>query len=172
MATVADYLSALDQFMESEKTIVGADQPYSWSDGHSRHERVARFPLEVYGEQKGAHLMVVGFPDSPYLKFRLGLCFGAPLCRLDYTDECHQNSLLIPEDGVPFLVNGHHYHSWPINRRFFKGMASPPRLHNAVEFSTNARTFDSVLRWFCEDTRIVGLPPGHLIELPRRERFL
>ncbi len=172
MATAADLVSAIDTFMAAQKRIVGADQPYSWSDGYSRHERVARFPLEVEGELTGAHLMVVGFPDTAALKFRFGLCFKSAICRLDYTDEFHPNSLFAAEDGLPPSVTGPHYHAWPINRRFFRGVSSAPELRNAVPFLAPARTFDSILRWFCEDTRICGLPPSHLIELPPRERLL
>lgn len=174
MATVADLTSAVDRFMSAEKWVVGADQPISsWSDGYSPNERVARFPLEVEGELlSGAHLMVVGFTGASTLKFQLSLCFNAAICRLDYTDETHTNSLLLPEDGLPHQVTGPHYHSWPINRRFFKSAIAAPQLHNAAPFFLWARTFDSILRWFCEDTRILGLPPNHRIELPRRDRLL
>jgi hypothetical protein len=91
---------------------------------------------------------------------------------LDYTDEYHPNSLLIDGDGIPAAVNGPHYHSWRINRRFFKGASLAPKLHNAEPFVNQARTFDAVLRWFCDDTKIVGLPPSHFIELPRRDTLL
>lgn len=49
MATTADLVSALDSFMVEEKIILGADQPFSWSEGYNRHERFAKFPLEVNG---------------------------------------------------------------------------------------------------------------------------
>ncbi len=51
MATTADLLSAIDHFMEAEKLIVGADKPYAWSDGYSRHERMREVPL---GGERGA----------------------------------------------------------------------------------------------------------------------
>jgi hypothetical protein len=158
--------------MSAEKVIQGADLPFEWADGYSRHEKFARFPLEVGGELPGAHLMVVGFPDATDLKFRLSLCFNAALSRLDFTDEYHPNSLRVDGDGVPPSVNGPHYHSWSVNRRFSKSVTSAVELKNAVRFESPARTFDAVLRWYCEETRIVGLGTGHRIELPRRERLL
>lgn len=172
MAAVADLASAIDTFMAEEKTVVGADRPFFWSEGYSRHERVAKFPLEVNGEQPGAHLAVVAFPNAAVLKFRLSVCFNAAICRLDYTDEYHPNSLLIAADNLPSAVNGPHYHSWPVNRRFFRAATTAVELHNAMPFNTSARSFDSILRWFCEDNRINGLAPNHNIELPSRERLL
>jgi hypothetical protein len=47
MPTATDYLAALDEFMAAEKVIQGADLPYQWAEGFSRHERVVKFPLEV-----------------------------------------------------------------------------------------------------------------------------
>jgi len=168
----AEYLAALDRFMAAEKVIQGADLPFRWADGYSRHEKVVRFPLAVGGEIHGAHLMVVGFPDATDLKFRISVCFTGALSRLDFTDEYHPNSLRMVDDGVPAAVNGPHYHSWGVNRRFFKSATSAVELKNAVRFEPAARTFDGILRWYCKETRIVGLGPGHRIELPRRERLL
>jgi len=172
MAKIVDIASAIDVFMDAEKTIIGADQPYVWGEGYNPHERVVKFPLEVAGEQKGARLEVVSFPNEIALKFRLSICFNAAICRLDYTDENHTNTLSAPNDGVPSAVSGPHYHSWRSNRRFFKGSAMAVKLHNAEPFVNQARTFDAILRWFCADTKIRGLPPNHLIELPRRDRLL
>lgn len=172
MATVADFAFAMDIFMKADKMVIGTDQSYEWRDGYSRHEKVVGFPLELGGEQKGAQLEVVGFPNASFLKFRISLCFNAAICRLDYTDEYHPNSLKVLDDGLPAAVKGPHYHSWRINRRFFKGVSTAPKLHNAEPFVNPARTFDAILRWFCADTKICGLPPNHLIELPRRDRLV
>jgi hypothetical protein len=172
MAANVDLVSIIDHFMQADKTVLGVDQPYAWADGYSRHEKVARFPLEVEGEQPGARLEIVGFPNTNELRFRISLCFQGAICRLDYTDEYHQNSLRLDEDGIPYVVNGPHYHTWRANRRFFKGVSVAPKLHNAEVFRPPARTFDAILRWFCNDTRINGLGPNHLIELPRRETLL
>ena len=93
--------------------------------------------------------------------------------RLDYTDETHANSISGVLAGVvPQTVEGPHYHSWPLNKRFFKGGSLAPQLHDAVPYVGAARTFDAVLRWFCSDTGIEQLPPGHMIALPPFERLL
>jgi len=168
----ADIAAAVDLFMNTPKIIVGADGPIVWADGYSRHEKVVHFPLQVEGELTGAKLMIVGFPAATTLKFRAGILFPGAVCRLDYTDETHPNSLSVPADGLPPIVVGPHYHSWRANRRFCRGNSLPAKLHNAESFVNQARTFDSILRWFCGDTRIEGLPPNHRIELPIRETLL
>jgi hypothetical protein len=129
-----------------------------------------KYPLEVGGEMGGAQLAVVAFPYQRDLKFRLGILFPAMVCRLDYTDETHPNSADGVVNGlVPPIVVGPHYHSWPLNRRFFKNASRAPELHDAVPYIEAGRTFDAILRWFCTDTKIDSLPPGHLIELPPAE---
>jgi hypothetical protein len=173
MATVADLTAAADAFMASPKRVLGAEFPPQWAPGFTPHEAVMKYPLEVQGELIGVQLMVVGFPRERVLKFRLGILFPAMICRLDYTDETHANSV----DGmlagsVPPIVQGPHYHAWPLNRRFFRGSAKPPKLHDAVPYNEAGRTFDAVLRWFCNDTNIEQLPPSHMIELPRSDLLL
>jgi hypothetical protein len=116
--------------------------------------------------------VVVGFPMAKILKFRLSICFNAAICRLDYTDETHFNTANFQADGVPFSVIGPHFHSWPLNRRFFRGVSVAQDLLNAVPFTIQARTFDSILRWFCGETRIEGLSSNHLIELPKADKLL
>jgi hypothetical protein len=165
-------MATLDEFMAETKVIRGVEAGYSWKPGYTPHEVVADFPLEVAGEMHGAKLSVVGFPRATELKFRLMVCFNAAICRLDYTDETHPNTLVEPFDLLKPLVDGPHYHSWPLNRRFFRGVTTANKLHLAEEFTNSARTFDSILRWFCSDTKIVGLPPNHMIHLPRPDRFL
>jgi hypothetical protein len=117
--------------------------------------------------------MVVSFPRERNLKFRLGILFPAMICRLDYTDETHTNSLSgVLLHAVPRTVTGPHYHSWPLNRRFFRGVTVAQKLHDAVPYNEPGRTFDAILRWFCADTNIESLPPGHLIALPAPELLL
>ena len=117
--------------------------------------------------------MVVAFPHQRELKFRLGIQFPGMICRLDFTAETHPNTLDGIKVGlVPPIVTGPHYHSWPINRRFFRGVTKPPELHDAVPYREAGRTFDAVLRWFCTDTNIDSLPPGHRIAMPPRELLL
>jgi hypothetical protein len=168
----ADLAAAIGAFVAAPKRIHGASQPYQWLQGYSQHERHVAFPIEVNGElPQGARLLVVGFPQSRQLKFRLSLCFSAAICRLDYTDETHPNTLRMERDGIPAVVTGPHYHSWPLNKRFFRGAARPPDLHNASTFSMQSG-FDSILRWFCHETNIEQLDGGHFIQLPPRDRLL
>ena len=172
LATAEETATAVDLFLRTPKVILGAAGPAAWSAGHSPHEVVVHYPLEINGEAHGSQLMVVGFPRANFLKFRLGIRMPGAVCRLDYTDETHPNSASVVSDGLPPIVRGPHYHSWPINRRFCRAGNLPARLHNATEFTIRARTFYAVLRWFCNDTNIVGLPPSHRIELPKQDTLL
>jgi hypothetical protein len=170
VATIGEIVAAVDTFLATPKRIVRPDVPPQWGPGFSPHEIQAKYPLEIEGELRGSQLMIVGFPRERELKFRVGILFPAMICRVDYTDEGHFNSL----DGVlsgrvPIAVKGPHYHSWPLNRRFFRGVTVPPKLHDAVPYKEAARTFDSVLRWFCADTWIESLPASHRISLPPYE---
>jgi hypothetical protein len=172
MATARDLATAIDAFVGAPKRIIGADQPYLWKDGRSYVERVASFPIEINGEApQAARFEVIGFPQAAQLKFRLILCYNACIARLDYTDETHANTQRIETDRIPPLLTGPHYHSWPLNRRFFQGASKAPELHNAKPFLMQAR-FDSILRWFCDEMNIGQLNGGHLIALPPRERLL
>ncbi|MCK1686458.1 MULTISPECIES: hypothetical protein [unclassified Bradyrhizobium] len=172
MATNDETVAAITAYMAAPKRIIGYDKAPTWAPGFSVHEVFMKYPLEVGGELRG-QLMVVGFPRQRDLKFRLSILMPGPLCRLDYTDETHPNSL----DGytaglVPLLVTGPHYHSWSVNQRFFRGVTKPPELHDAVPYSEPGRTFDAILRWFCADTNIVSLPGGHQISLPEPSELL
>jgi hypothetical protein len=173
MAALVDIIAAVDAFMAAPKRIVGHDVAPQWGPGFTPHERVMKYPLEVQGEQRGAQLTVVAFPHQRDVKFRLGILFPGMICRLDFTDETHANSLSgALSRHVPPLVDGPHYHSWPINRRFFRGVTKPPKLHDAVPYREAGRTFDAVLRWFCADTNIDPLPRGHRIVLPPPDLLL
>jgi hypothetical protein len=127
-----------------------------------------KYPLETNGELAGAQLMIVGFPSERGLKFRIGILFPAMICRIDHTDETHTNSIDGWQFGLSPTVTGPHYHTWPLNRRFFKGATVPPRLHDAIRLDPG-RSFDAVLRWFCADTNIASLPGNHAIDLPPQE---
>jgi hypothetical protein len=165
-----DIIEAIDAFMAAPKRIVGYDSVPQWGPAFSVHERVMHYPLEIAGELRGSQLMVVGFPRELALKFRVGILFPGMVCRLDYTDETHANSLSGIQAGlVPPDVTGPHYHSWPLNRRFFRGVTKAPELHDALSYDEPGRTFDAVLRWFCADTNIESLPPAHSISLPVRD---
>lgn len=173
VATLVEIVAAVDAFMATPKRIVGHDTAPQWGPGYSHHEVVVKYPLEIGGELRGSQLMVVGFPRQRDLKFRLGILFPAMICRLDYTDETHINSVSGFLSGrVPYKVTGPHYHSWPINKRFFRGPTVPPKLHDAVPYEEAGRTFDAVLRWFCANTAIESLSPSHRIELPAYELLI
>ena len=155
--------------MAARKRIAGADQAGRWLPGYRSNELEMRYPLEVAGELRGAQLMIIGFPHEPELKFRLGILFPAMISRLDYTDETHVNSLDAAAWGVPPAVTGPHYHSWRVNRRFFRGVTIPPRLHDAIAYQQPGRSFEAILRWYCSDTGIDQPSRNHAIGLPSRE---
>jgi hypothetical protein len=170
VATIPDLVEAVDAFLATPKRVVGYDSAPQWAPGFTVHECVMKYPLEIAGELRGSQLMIVGFPRELGLKFRVGILFPGMICRLDFTDETHANSLSgIKSGAVPPQVGGPHYHSWPLNRRFFRGVTKAPELHDALPYNEPGRTFDAVLRWFCADTNIESLPPGHLISLPVRD---
>jgi len=162
-------LALLDAFMAADKRIIGADKEPPFQIGYSRFERVAKYPLEIAGEQPGAHFTVTCNPGRPPPFFRLQILFPAAVARLDFTDEYHVNSQREPLDGIGYSVRGPHYHSWPINRRFYKSISKPVELENAIPLPDCGRTFDAVLRWFCQDNKIESLPANHQIALPMRK---
>jgi hypothetical protein len=171
MGTLPELLQALDAFVGVQKRLVGTDGPIKWGPGHSRYEKLAQFPIEVNGELiEGARLEVVGLVTEG-IQFRLSLCYNAAIARLDHTDEMHPNTRREEGDGLPPDVTGPHYHSWPINRRFFRGGGVAPKLELAQSF-TSQGNFDSNLRWFCGDLNIEQPDGRHVIELPRREVLL
>lgn len=170
MTGINELCDACDAFLAAPKRIAGVDRAGHWVPGRLKNELEMRYPLEVAGELGGAQLMVIGFPRERGLKFRLGILCPAMICRIDFTDETHGNSLFGIADGLPPAVQGPHYHSWPINRRFFRGVTKAPELHDAVPFEGRGhRSFDAVLRWFCADTNIEPPPNDHAIALPPQE---
>ncbi len=176
MAPKHDMQQVIDEFLNSKKAILGADNHFEWVSGYSQYECKAKFPIILDGEsQQHARFELTGFTNSTELKFRLALCFGAIICRLDYTDETHANILRLSEENLPSVVHGPHYHSWNINRRFFKGVKPlqkpAPKLENAEIFKMRGN-FDSILRWFCAEVNIEPLSSAHLISLPSRDFLL
>lgn len=172
MATARELSEAVDAFLRAQKSIHGAQEPYSWGPGYSQFERKTSFPIEVNGElHQAARLELIGFPSAAILKFRLTLCFNCAVCRLDYTDETHVNAYATLADGIPRSITGPHFHSWELNRRFLRGASTAFELHNAEPFTMTV-SFDSILRWFCQRTDITPLAGGHLIEPPPRDRLL
>jgi hypothetical protein len=128
-------------------------------------------PLQIDGELLGVRLEVIGIPSAHGLQFRLCVVDSVCLCRLDYTDEVHANSRSVPNDGIPPIVNGPHYHSWLANRRFFRGAHVASRLYNAEPYSGPTTGFDSILRWFCAQVQIESLTHDHRIQLPIRDQL-
>jgi len=173
MTTRAERVAILDAFMAERKRIVRPDRQGTWLPGmNNDDERQLSWPLEVDGEQlPDASLMIIGYPRETVLCFRLQILCPAAVCRLDFTDETHGNPLPLLED-LPALVQGPHWHSWPINRLFFFQFDHPVRLRNAVPFDGAGRQFDAILRWFCQENNIDQPPPDHLIELPRLDTLL
>jgi hypothetical protein len=145
MAQIPDLLEALDSFVRLRKRLLGTDGPVSWVDGHNRFERRTVFPIELDGELLvGARLEVTSVQRGRG-QFRLSLCYNAAIARLDHTDETHANTLKKDEVSVPSLVTGPHYHSWQLNRRFFRGLSKAPELGLAEPFASRGN-FDSNLR--------------------------
>ena len=174
MMKLEELLKALDAFVAAPKRLAGTDGPVTWAPGHNSNELRAYFPIEVNGELlEGARLEVVALdgPSNSGIQYRLSLCYNAAIARLDHTDETHPNANRIFSDYVPPSVRGAHYHPWGKNRRFFKGESKAPELHNAEPFETKG-SFDSNLRWFCQELNIDQPDGRHVIELPRKERLI
>jgi hypothetical protein len=107
MSAIVEIIVAVDAFMAAPKRIIGYDSAPQWGPSFSQYEAATKYPLEIGGELRGAQLMVVGFPRERKLKFRLGILFPAMICRLDYTDETHPNSISgFLMHSVPYVVTG------------------------------------------------------------------
>jgi hypothetical protein len=142
--------------------------PVNGAQATSKQEKKTHFPLEVNGELiSAARMEITGLPHRNGVQFRISLCYNVAICRLDFTDETHANTERLPEDEIPPMVSGPHFHSWKLNRRFFKGASTAPQLHNAEPY-TSKGSFDSNLRWFCWEMNIQQPDGRHVIELPRR----
>jgi hypothetical protein len=172
MTTRAQKVAQIDAFMAARKEILSPNLQGAWQPAHTPNERMLKWPLAIDGVISGG-LLVQGDPtrrDRPF--FRISILCPATICRLDYTDETHPNSHRIVGETLPAIVHGEHYHSWPINRRFFKDFDHPVEIHNAVPYVGGGKQFDSVLRWFCTDNNIEPLPPDHQIALPKWEKLI
>jgi hypothetical protein len=171
MATRAEKVAQIDAFMAARKQIVSPHTQGTWQKAHSPNERQLKWPLAIDGViHPGSGLLIVGDPTrKDRLFFRLAVLCPAAVCRLDFTDETHANSAKAPAEGIPAIIRGEHYHSWGINRRFFRDFDHPVEIRNAVPYEGAGRTFDSILRWFCEDTHIDPLEPDHQLALPTLE---
>lgn len=167
-----DAADLIDAFLAKPKRLLGVDVPSKWPQGWGNTERIAQYPIEIAGESSESRLQIASLNTTDEFQFRL--CILMPYCisRLDHTNETHQNTLSILGDNIPFIVRGPHYHSWVLNRRFFKGMHKPTELRNASRFSHDQRSFDSILRWFMGEVGLESLPANHAIALPPRDWLL
>ena len=171
-----DMADSIDAFLRCQKRLLGVDVPSKWEQGWENKERFAAYPIEVDGELSDAKLEIACLNTQDNIQFRIGIYIPFCISRLDYTDEVHQNTLAGWDDNIPQLVRGPHYHSWSLNKRFFKGATQAPRLRNACRFP-NGRDlkrsdFDSILRWFLAEHGIESLPSNHAIALPPKDWLL
>lgn len=160
--------------MSAEKIPIGIDVPQIWQPGRElgSGEYTIKIPLEVNGEIGDQKLIINASPESTMLKFSILITFEPAISRLDFdAGEIHLNSHAISADNLDAVVRGSHYHSWELNKRFFTHSAKAIELHNAVPLKENIHQFDSALRWFCADNKII-LGHNHRIELPLRHTLL
>lgn len=171
MASVSDFIAAVDKFMLLDKRLVGAEENLSWPPGRDPDTFSLKLPLEVNGEQLGQSFIIVAYPQHPSLKFSIGINFEPMVCRLDFwPEDRHSNGLTATSNGLTPLITGPHYHPWEINKEHVESPNKGLKLQKAVPF-TEARQFDAALRWFCGKNKIL-LPPKHTIELPQRSRLI
>ena len=129
-------------------------------------------PLTIDGVSTGSHLEIISYPNATPVRFRTLLVAEKCVARIDYVfDEPHVNSFDRPHDLLEFDFCEPHYHSWSDNKRFCTRLSLPERLQNARILPTSARSFDSVLRWFCAELNIEQ-PPNGLIALPMRTTLI
>ncbi len=172
MPTKEEFIKTVDALMGAEKVLVTGYDLIEWVEGRdSTLEKCIKFPLEVGGVQSGARLELIAFPYHEILKFSISIIFGTSICRLDFDDsDTHQNNLRTPQDNIPLLIQGTHFHSWELNRRLVVSPAALLKLKNA-EPITNLRAFMPSLRWFFKRTNIV-FPFDLSIDLPEKEKLL
>lgn len=143
--------------------------PPRWEQGWEHQERYIILPIEIEGESTDCKRHVASLIDFEGEQFRIGLMTPFCIARLDFTQETHSNTVMIAEDHIPILVRGPHYHSWALNRRFFRSVTEAPRLRNASPFTAHHRSFDDILRWFLGEHGIESLPANHAVCLPQRD---
>jgi hypothetical protein len=171
MAQQPTFPEAVDAFMASAKTIVGATDMV-WQPGIVDGEQCVKLPLEVNGELHGQKLVITAYPRADELKFSIGIVFPPAICRLDYDQHAyHVNSMdCLHKHNISVIVEGPHFHSWPINKQFITSSASLQRLLNA-EPVRQRWMFDAAFRWFCSQCNIM-IPWDGNFELPARDTLL
>ena len=170
MSTVPpDIRVTVDNLLRVDKVPAGHAR---WVDEHREGDMRMLYPLLVEGEISDANLLVIAYPRSPSLRFRVNLLYGRAIWRLDYVaDEEHVNSFNRPDGLILGPFTCPHFHSWTDNRRFATKITLPDRLENARILEAKLQTFPNVFRWFCGETNIV-ISEVKIPELPKSDRML
>jgi hypothetical protein len=167
-----DFVQYVDAFLATAKRLVGTDQPPVWRPGRDDGCLRVKYPIEIDGELRGESLIVDAFPDRTPIDYHVLIEVGPAVCRVDFEPHgTHTNEIFGPIGGLSPIVNGPHYHSWPINKHFFVSTVSAIKLQNAVPLASNLRQFDAVFRWFASENNI-RLDGQIDIALPPRTRIL
>jgi hypothetical protein len=165
-----DVRNDVDLFIMSNKQ-VAAFPP--WTVDHRYGEQICNAPLEIDGEILGK-LELNAYPREPQPSYRIVLVFmGHCVCRLDFrgADGPHYNDADRPQELPPGPIYGQHVHIWRDNRRFARYNSIPVRLPNAREMQPTIRSFDSSLRWFCDEFSI-DISGIDVPALPARDRLI
>ena len=172
MATTDEFIRGVDAFLQAEKILVTGSGLIEWVPGREASiERCIKILIEVNGVQSGQRLELIAFPNYEVLKFSISVIFPPAVCRLDFDEtDAHANSMANASEGLPTLVKGSHFHRWEHNKRFFVSDAMLTKLRNAEPLG-NIRSFDSALRWFCQQTNI-AIPYDLSLQLPDRDALL
>ena len=166
-----DVRRLVDEFFAARKTINNFPQ---WRADHRAGEEICFVPISIDGEVVAA-LELNAYPRERQPSFRILIKFMMQdcICRLDNRTEegPHYNSANRPDDLPAGPLYEGHFHSWPDNRRFASARKLPDRLPNARELPSKIRTFNSALRWFCDECSI-DLSGMKIPDLPPRDRLL
>lgn len=130
----------IDRFFTSNKTLVG---PWAWFESERVNTYKYRREIAEDGVMMGFRMEVNAHIGTYPNEFRF-LVIGKDEClfRLDCAptiDKVHINGPKRPM-GIPFAIEGHHYHPWDINRQFSTRHKIADRLPYAVESSTKIAT--------------------------------
>ena len=159
----------VDRFLRTEKHPQG--RPL-WREGNPGDMRI-RWPLLVGTSVSEAFLNLVTYPNSPELRFTIGLNFRHQIARIDFVPEYdwHAN----PPDQVWRLgsaqIHGPHYHAWADNRYLATASALPRELACARPLPAQIRRWEQAFRWFCGEVGIL-LDEEQIIEPPPRSSLL
>lgn len=166
MASREEFIAEVTQFFAAQKTLGGIGEPPTWQPNRDPAERCLKLPIEVNGEHNGQTLCLVAYPTRGTIEFSVSVLYGVGVCRLDFEETGgHNNGFLPNVANLPPIVVGSHFHRWDYNARFVESDLKLPELKLAEAIPNAIRSFDSCLRWFCDETNI-ALPHNHQIVLP------